>query len=183
MTSSGQGDGTGTPDRDLATGDLSSERAKELYQEMLDRMGAAYETGDFDAYCDAIEAPFTLATFEHEITMRTQDDLRVMFNAFRKRLDQVGVTQFVRSCIAAEFHGPEMIEGTHVSSCLRDGMYIEDPFPVTSILRRRGPHWKAASSQNALPDPSLFTQVMVEARQKICPEGRDPNGPGDRPET
>ena len=152
-------------------GDLTPERAQRLYQEMLDRMGAAYESGDFEDYCEVIEAPFTLATFDHTITMQTRSDLRVMFDAFRKRLEQVGVTQFVRTCLAAQFHGPDRIEGTHVSSCLRDGTYIEDPFPVTSIMNRRGATWRAASSQNALPDPSLFTQVMVEAGQKICPEG------------
>ncbi len=168
---------------DPAAGDLSPEKAKEHYQEMLDRMGMAYETGDFDAYCEAVECPFTLATFEDEITMRTKDDLHVMFDTFRKRLDQVGITQFVRSCVAAQFRGPNTIEGTHVSSCLRDGVYVEDPFPVTSIIHRRGTRWKAASSQNALPDPSLFTQVMVEANQKIRPDGPSPAGPGEMPDT
>ncbi|MFQ6549714.1 hypothetical protein AADZ90_017320 [Aestuariibius sp. 2305UL40-4] len=152
-------------------GDLTPDRAQRLYQEMLDRMGAAYESGDFDDYCEVIEWPFTLATFDHTITMRTRSDLRVMFDAFRKRLEQIGVTQFVRTCLAAQFQGPERIEGTHVSSCLRGGIYIEDPFPVTSIMKLRGDLWKAASSQNALPDPSLFNQVMVEAGRKICPKG------------
>ena len=132
------------------TGDASDPRA--IHQDLLDRTGKAYATGDFDGFAACFLLPQDVATHDGTRRLETRDDLRAMFASLRAFLAERGATHLARVNVAAEFTGPDTISATHHSRLMAGDAVIQTAYPAHSILKRHDGTWKVAFSQYAVPD-------------------------------
>lgn len=130
--------------------DLSTDRARAIYQDLLDRISAAYFAGDWPYFSKVIAVPHRMTTFDGEYEITDTEQLHRMFTSMQDRIVGHGITNFARICEAAVFHGPDEIEGMHMSHLLRHGTYVNEPFPSKSILRRSANGWQVHASDNAM---------------------------------
>ena len=140
-----------------------SEQAKQVYQDLLDEIAGYYTLGDWGGFRRVIHVPHRFVTFEASFVIPTEVELRRLFDAFRDHQRALGVTDFARVCEAAMFRGEAGIEGTHVTHLLRNGNYVEEPFPAKTILRKIDGQWKVTSSDNAVDRRSMITIALVRA--------------------
>jgi hypothetical protein len=124
--------------------------AVDIAEAILNVTGDALMSGDFDAFAAVFHVPQTMATMAGPIHMETLDDMRRAFDDMHAHFKAVGVTEMVRSIVAAEYKSPTRIESTHVSDILHNGKRIGDPYPVYSILERIDGDWKVAGGEYAL---------------------------------
>jgi len=117
--------------------------------------------GNFEAFSVCFHVPSFVETFEGKRYLRTENDVKTVFDAVREYYRTQAVTNVVRECISAEFHNPETIHNSHITRLLRDGEELfRRPFPVYSILRKFGDNWKVTYSQYAIDDAPKHTKAL-----------------------
>ncbi len=139
--------------------------AKEIYQDMLDRIGRAYFEDDFDYIRRVIFVPHTFVTFESTYVMETESDLRVMYDNLRSHLKRHNIDTYDRFCHAADFKSPTLIEGMHMTHMLSGAQQIEKPYPVRSFLKLIDGEWQVFCSDNALTDDGWPTRALKHAKK------------------
>ena len=143
----------------------SSAQAKEIYQDLLDRLSCAYEANDFDAYARMIRVPHEVSSYGPKVQVNTMGELRVLFDSIRWHFAKTGVTDYVRTCISAEFISPTEIVGTHETRMLAGTQVVDTPYPVKSYLQLIDGSWWVCKSDNALePDNGIGRVLSQNAR-------------------
>lgn len=150
--------------------------AKEIYQRLLDDISLAYATDDFEAFTTYFDLPHTTYTFEKSYTIKTPDDLRTVFDNMRAQFSGLGVTDYIRVCLEADFLSETLIRGTHVTHITRKGANLEEPYPVMSHLNFTGGLWKVAQSENAVEDNKLFGMAIRNGLRPSIPAQSVKNG-------
>lgn len=143
--------------------DMSPERAQQIYQQMLDRIGAAYFARDWAYFHHAIAVPHTFVTFDGQHEIADADGLRRIFDSVRQMIAERGITNYARICEAALFRSEDTIEGAHVTYLLRQGQTVSEPFPSKSILRVIDGYWRVCASDNAIGGTDLMPMALRAA--------------------
>lgn len=81
---------------------LTADTAVEIYQDFLDQIGAAIETGSFEWYSRHILLPHGFQTAEASGQIETLDTLKDYFDRLVDHPDKLGVTGLTRYCTVAE---------------------------------------------------------------------------------
>jgi hypothetical protein len=127
--------------------------ASDIAEALLEITGEALLSGDFDAFAAVFHVPQVMATMAGPIHMETLDDMRRAFDEMHQHFKAVGVTQMVRTCVAAAYETPTRIQSTHVSDLLHNGKRLNEPYPVFSVIERIDGNWKVTGGEYAL-EPS-----------------------------
>ncbi len=128
---------------------------------LLEETRLALLAGDFDAFARHFLFPQVIETFEGRHRLNSRAELRAVFEAVCAQNRVIGLTDMVRTCIAAEFKDPDTIEATHVARLLSGTRLLQEPHTVFSILRRVGGTWKIASSQYAMREASPLRRALM----------------------
>jgi hypothetical protein len=155
----------------------SQDTAKDIYQRLLDDISLSYEAGDFDAFTTCFDLPHTTYTFEKSYTIKTLSDLRSVFDNMRAQFSGLGVTNYIRVCLTAEYLSPSVIRGTHVTHVTKDGHHLEEPYPVMSHLNFTEGLWKVAQSENAVEDTKIFGMAVRQGLNPTIPARLSKSGP------
>ncbi|MEM9432790.1 MAG: hypothetical protein AAGA12_02620 [Pseudomonadota bacterium] len=139
--------------------------AKEIYQDMLDRIGQAYFDDDFDYIRRVIFVPHTFVTFESTYVMETETDLRKMYDNLRVHFRSQNIDTYHRVCHAAEFKSSTLIEGMHVTHMLSDVQQVEDSYPVRSFLKCVDNVWQVFCSDNAITEDGWHSRALKHAKK------------------
>ncbi|MEJ6403592.1 hypothetical protein [Yoonia sp. 2307UL14-13] len=133
---------------------LTESAAKDIYQGLLEKIGASYFDNDFASFRQMVHVPHHFSTEGKYFVIDTTEDLETSFHHFREYLAGLGVTDFIRTCTGAAFLGEDKIMGAHVSDLIRNGARTREPYEVWSSLDLIDGRWKVTGSQNALSDTS-----------------------------
>lgn len=134
--------------------------AKDIYQDLLDRIAASYDAGDFEAYSRMIRVPHEVSSLGPKVQINTMGELRVLFNSIRMHFEHTGITDYVRTCISAEFVASDEIVGTHETRMLSNAQVVETPYPVKSHLRLIDGVWWVCKSDNAVEPDKGFGRIL-----------------------
>ncbi|MEJ8561309.1 hypothetical protein QTO30_08800 [Yoonia sp. GPGPB17] len=126
--------------------------ASDIAQALLEVTGNALMTGDFEAFKSAFHVPQKMATLAGPIHMETVEDMERAFREMCQHFKVIGLTEMIRTCVAAEYKSPALVESTHVAELLRNGKRLNEPYPVFSTLQKIDGVWKVTGSEYAL-DP------------------------------
>lgn len=139
------------------------EKAKQIYQDLLNRIAASYWNDDFAAYARMIAVPHKVSSFGPTAYIKTQSDLRRLFDDIRTFQSVKAITEYHRICLAARFITEDEIEGAHETRLLSGAQTIERPYPVRSILRRFGKSWMVCESDNAIESDVGLGHILKRA--------------------
>ena len=123
-----------------------------IAEEMLERTGVALKRGDFDDFAACFAYPHAIDTFDGPRILHDEDDLLETFDAVRAYYDTIGVTEIVRTCVAASYLDDRTIETTHETRLICNGLLTRRPFPVYTIIVHQDDRWLFRSSQYAIAD-------------------------------
>ncbi|WP_108829287.1 hypothetical protein [Ascidiaceihabitans donghaensis] len=135
--------------------------AKVIAEGLLDRSGSALVSGDFDAFLPCFALPHELATFEGSRKLETPADVEAAFIGVRDHYEKTGVSEMIRTCVAAEFVTPEHIQSTHVTHLLHKDHMIQPPFPVFSDLVVIDGKWRILRSNYAVTDAPAHVAALT----------------------
>lgn len=128
---------------------------------LLEETRVALLKGDFEAFAVHFLFPQVIDTFEGRHRLNSREELRAVFEAVCGQNRAIGVTDMVRTCIAAAFKDPDTIEATHVARLLAGTRLLQEPHTVLSLLRRVGGTWKIASSQYAMREAAPLRRALM----------------------
>jgi hypothetical protein len=140
--------------------DLTPDRARKIYQTVLDGICKAQADDDFDAYATFFLLPHTVETFDSRSIIETRDDLRMVFAAMRDHLDRAGVIAVTRLCSVAEFAGADTIQGSHETWLVTPRHLIREHYTALSMMVRTDTGWRSASGQYATQRRSMPSDLI-----------------------
>lgn len=123
-----------------------------IHQFALDITGAALETGDFDVFAAFFQLPHEIETFGAQKTLRTEQDLRSVFNNARAQFEDAGISRRIRHCISASFQDDDTILSTHISRIMHRNLQMREPVPCHSVLKHIDGLWKVVRSSYAFEE-------------------------------
>lgn len=145
--------------------DAATRTACDIAQHVLEATGRALMQRDFDRFRPFFLLPQTVTTAGKRVELATSDDLKAAFFNMCDHFETIGVTELRRTCIAAEFRGPDEIASTH-ESIVRCGENVAlPPYPVYSVMKRVGDAWLVAGSDYMLDDDHPQARALLTAEQ------------------
>lgn len=144
--------------------------AKEIAEDLLHRTGDALISGDFEAFIDCFHLPHSVLTANGENKLETAADAERVFKSVREFHKRAGVTEMVRNSIAAEFCDPDTINATHETRLLSQNRFVEEPYPVFSVLRKIDGKWVGVSSEYAIPPAAKTLSTALDSKSGTPPE-------------
>jgi hypothetical protein len=151
--------------------------AKQIYQNLLDKICYAYFENDFDAFQDSLHVPHHYRTESDAQQIDNIDQLRRVFHCFRDYFLGLRVTDFIRTCTGTALLGPNEFSASHMTELVRNGTRLRQPYEVWAIVKRIDGIWKVASSENAISDTSWQAHAF---RQGAELKHEPPQGRTDR---
>ncbi len=146
------------PNADLP--ETSDAKAQAIYQHLLDKIAETYFAGDFDGFARMIHVPHRIEYFAKAVVLKTRDDLRRLFDDICNHNTQNGITNIIRTCLAAQFLSKDEILGMHETRMIMTNQVMLSPYPVKSVLRRIDGAWWVCESDNALEPDEGLGQVL-----------------------
>ena len=147
---------------------ITEKQAEDIYQDLLDRIGASYFDNDYVSFRTAMAVPHTYSSDAKEQTIDSYEQLEVAFHSFREYLQGMGVTEMHRECTGATVLGDCKIIGGHTTALRRDGVNVQEPYGVWATLKMTDEGWKVASSVNDVSDTAWQSQAFGEGAQGRC---------------
>lgn len=138
----------------------SSELARWIAEDMLQRTGNAMAAGDFDSFEECFAYPTVIESFTGRQEIEGAKELRELYDALRAYYKAQGVTDIERKCLSAESKSPDMIYTTHETRVLRDTTLVQPPFPVFSIAQLIDDDWKIVFSSYAIAEAPVHDILM-----------------------
>lgn len=147
--------------------------APQILQLYLDEVAGCVMRLDYAGYRTRMCLPFHLVTHTASLTVSTEDDLRLGFDAFANTLRIQRVTDYLRLVDGAERLDEVLISGHYITHMMAGAYRVIPPFRSQITLRMEDGVWRGASITNAL----------ANSRWPILAPGRftvtDPKGPAD----
>lgn len=136
-----------------------------VFQDWLDRIGAAVIEGDYPTYANAVSLPFLLVTENATISVDDDTTLQEGFVSYRKMLSTQGVTHMVRLSSGTTDLGPDLIVGNYTTHLLINARPALPPFVSSMTLRCEDGIWKATTIVNSLAATQWPVDVVKGAAQ------------------
>lgn len=140
--------------------------AREVSEHLLEITARALENRDFDAFASAFHLPQTMTTLGRVIHIKTREDLHRMFNEICNHYEAIGVTDHYRTCVAAAYKSPTLVEATHEAYLLHHGKRIAPPYPVFSVLELIDGRWQIVSSEYAVEQTNGIALAISRGHTK-----------------
>ena len=154
----------------------TDDEAKQIYQDLLDRIAQAYFENDFAYYVSIIGLPHRFTTGEKTHILETSEELHSSFNSFREYMIGIGITNFVRVCSDAFATPNGELIGTHTTHMIANGIRQGGPYLVQSALEWRNDRWVVIASNNALLETDWQARTLTLGVHKK-PAFRNPAEP------
>ena len=129
---------------------VNGQTAKEISEMILALTAKALLTGSFDQFAHWFHLPHTIETPDCKSVLRTEEDMKVVFDSVTDDYRQKRVTDLVRICEVAEFQSEKRVVATHITHMMAGNQRVNDPFPNLSVLEFIGGRWQATSTQYAV---------------------------------
>jgi len=129
---------------------VTPEMARAIVDEFLTTVGAATLAGDFDTFLSRMHLPQEFETYRGRQQIPDRDAALAVFNLFSKQLEKLGVTDFVRTCVTAQYQDTSLISATYETRLMRGTYLLRDPYPSYAMFRRIDGVWKLVNSMYAL---------------------------------
>lgn len=130
---------------------VGATEARDIYQSFLDETSRLVLRGEGAAYCAHVVLPFVFRTADGETIIESEADMAADITQINTWLQSQGVTDYVRLARTARFHGPDTIEGFHVTYTLRNALHVMDPYSNRMILKRgQDGQWRTTSAEHEL---------------------------------
>ena len=95
--------------------------------------------------------------------IRNSTDLRAIFDQLREHSQKLGVTDYVRTSIAAEFVAPDIISTSYETRIMNGNLLLQPAYPVYSTLLRVDGEWKVNGGVYAMvEDTDLIRALHAE---------------------
>ncbi|MCR9125494.1 MAG: hypothetical protein NXH82_05160 [Rhodobacteraceae bacterium] len=117
--------------------------AIEVYQESIDRASTALMAMDIPLLCQLIRLPHLRRTNTSEVVIETREDLAAGLTRRAQELRDLGVDAYIRLATRAEYIADDLIEGYHVTHCLRGSTPVVPSYTVRLVVQREGGIWQA----------------------------------------
>lgn len=134
--------------------------AREVSEHLLNLTADALLREDFACLAAAFRLPHKVTTNGSETILKTPEELDACFRQTCAHYKSQGVTELHRVCEAAQFHGADRVEATHISHVIAHGETIVPPYPVFSVLERTDGQWGITGSDYALNDDQPQAQAL-----------------------
>lgn len=135
--------------------------AEDVVNYTLDRTGEALDTGDFDLFHSVFHLPHRISTFEGTKILKTDADLREVFNDARMHRQFMGATGVIRYVVSAEYKTPTQVEGVHMTHVMAGELRIKEPYPTFAIVKWIDGAWKVVSSDYAIDTENPQSGVRI----------------------
>ncbi len=140
---------------------MAPETAQQIAQTMLAVTGNATMSKDFDTYARCFHLPQTMETYSGRVDINTVKDLREIFDSVCKQFDAMGVTDFVRRCLEAQFRDPATIVVAHETRLMRDNYLLREPYPSYGTLKYIDDRWQITDSMYAIKDINSIYNILT----------------------
>ena len=148
---------------------FTSQPPHAISQDLLDRSGQAYLSGDFDAFAACFALPHRITTFEGTVIVPDLDGLHDIFQSMRDYFADNRLTDIVRPCIDAAFVDDDTIAAAHESRYLSGDRLIQRPAVCLSTIRRLDGVWRVAEGQYAIQDADSHVRALMQPRRRSAP--------------
>ena len=136
--------------------------AEFIAEELLEITGLALLEGDFEQFSQCFSLPLNLETIEGMRTVTSTDEFFEVFEDVRRYMDDTNVVDYVRTVISASFTDDDTIGSIHICNEIYEGGVLERPaYPVRSVIRRIGSHWKIVSCFYVILDSANHNSAIV----------------------
>lgn len=142
------------------------DEARQIAEEFLHRTSTHLFANNFDAYADLFELPHTIETFNGVREISTKEDLRAIFDNMRAHFEKLGVTDYVRRCIVAEFLAPDLISTSHETRVMRGTELLYTPYPVHGQLKKIDGEWKIMGGSYAIRGADEIERALMSGPEK-----------------
>ena len=115
--------------------------AMAIYQDLLDRMGAALVSGDAAAFLRHVALPGTIGTETETIVIDRPDMARRHFAGFHAALRAHNVDAYTRIARSAVFAGADRIRGRHDTVITSGGKLVAPRFENEMEIVLSGSTW------------------------------------------
>lgn len=142
----------------MSKSDTSAER---IVQDLLDRSSAAMVEGDYDAFASFYNVPMIVDTFNGQVRIENDADLRLRFERLRAHYGSQNMTDLVRHVISAIWFNEETIHATHQGRIVSGSTLMQAPYTVFSIFKKSGGSWKVMFGQYAIADSKAHNAALL----------------------
>ncbi len=136
--------------------------ALDIYQRLLDEIGATITTRDVAAYVNHFGYPHHMQTFDTELEIKDAETMGRFFDRLVARIAEVDGGVLHRVCTVADYVDAQTIRGCHVSRLINRALVVVEDYYALSTLRLVGGVWKVVASQYAEAEPSLPTRISAK---------------------
>lgn len=143
-----------------------------VLQSYLDDLAEIVMRQDWPGYRARVCLPFQLVTHTANLTITTDEDLRLGFDRFAETLRIQRITDLVRLVEGAEQLDEALITGRYVTHMLAGANRVLPPFRSQMTLRLDAGAWRAASITNALAN-SRWPILIPQIAEPGAPKGTD----------
>lgn len=126
-------------------GTMTGSEAKQIYQDLLDRVTGSYLSRDFDAFASVVHLPHHISTPFETITIREPHHLKAVFDAVCT-LTHSGEPTLTAVCHDAKPKGRDRIDGSY-SNLAPDHAVLPAEIKCQTVLMWIGNEWKACMSR------------------------------------
>lgn len=122
--------------------------ARNILQGILDDLGCAVMTDDWQAFHRRVILPFEMVTERAEISVIDAEMLRAGYDEFQAMLRTQRVTDYIRLVEKVEEAAPDMIRGTYVTNILSNGKRILPAYRSLMELKLHDGQWRVSRIVN-----------------------------------
>lgn len=139
--------------------------AHEIAERLLTQTGDALMAADFERLLPCFRLPYEVRTISGQRLIENEAEMRTLFDAMVDYYRMQNVTHLVRKVVQAEFQDTKTIHSAHVTRLVSGSMYTQDPYPVTSVLRRTEGGWQGVASEYGVRDAPFQIRLLSGANK------------------
>lgn len=125
------------------------EEAKQIVQDLLDKVDAAYRAGEFSLFRGIMHTPHHIRNKAEAFHIRDTDALKLAFHTFYDYTNGLGAVDCKRVCLDARFKTRDSIQATHDVTYFDAAGNAVRPTTVTKcVVMLMGVDWKICGSDN-----------------------------------
>ncbi|MCC1494351.1 hypothetical protein [Cognatishimia sp. F0-27] len=129
--------------------------AKQVVDFLLEEIRLAYMNRDFPRYRKRLSLPHRLGTFDGDVDLKTEEDIRRLFDDMRAYLDERGVIDLARHTVSAQFITSDLIEATFVSRHVTRDYRLSEEVIGHGTLRHENGIWRIPECRYATQEAAF----------------------------
>jgi len=142
---------------------LKDSSAVEIYRAYLAAACVPFEAGDYEACVPFFDLPHRMETLDRVLVCSTEAELIHALATYGKAMRARGIKHMKRDVETAHFLNSDEIEGFHVTSGLRNGERVVEPFATRNRIVRRNGVWRSAEQTGVLTSADFHIVPIPEA--------------------